>query len=154
VSNDQIPNMMMLRMKSRPFKKNHRAQKGPLSWWLQNEAKYPRLAYLARNYLAVPASSATVERIFSRAGNEWSCGMCSLAKRSWAQTGFKPVSNRRFRTEPPQPWTVCVLFFFVSQSSVGNLTLYLSFLLFGGDPRGTPARSASRNGCGQEAKRF
>jgi hypothetical protein len=40
--------------------------KDPLSWWLQNEVKYPRLAYLARNYLAIPASSATVERIFSR----------------------------------------------------------------------------------------
>jgi hypothetical protein len=53
------------------FQKEPPCTKDPFSWWLQNEAKYPRLAYLARNYLAVPASFATVERIFSWAGNEF-----------------------------------------------------------------------------------
>lgn len=40
-----------------------------LEFWKVQEALFPRLALLARNYLAVPASSATVERVFSRAGN-------------------------------------------------------------------------------------
>ena len=40
----------------------------PLPFWKSHELEFPRLAILARNYLAVPASSATVERVFSRAG--------------------------------------------------------------------------------------
>jgi hypothetical protein len=89
--------MMMLRMKSRPFKKNHRWHKGSsLSWWLQNEAKYPRLAYLARNYLAVPASYATVERIFfSRAGNVLSLKRLKNVRQHAAsvQPATKPTKN-------------------------------------------------------------
>jgi hypothetical protein len=41
----------------------------PLEWWKFNEKLYPHLAQLAKEYLAIPASSATVERLFSRAGN-------------------------------------------------------------------------------------
>jgi hypothetical protein len=41
----------------------------PLSWWSFNSMVYPHLAKLAREYLALPASSATVERLFSRAGS-------------------------------------------------------------------------------------
>jgi hypothetical protein len=38
----------------------------PLTWWREREAQLPSLARLARTYLALTASSATVERIFSR----------------------------------------------------------------------------------------
>ncbi len=38
-----------------------------LEWWKRNELKYPCLARLARLYLAVPATSAPSERIWSRA---------------------------------------------------------------------------------------
>jgi hypothetical protein len=41
----------------------------PLEFWKTYQLHYPGVAMLARNYLAVPASSATVERVFSRAGN-------------------------------------------------------------------------------------
>ena len=37
----------------------------PLEWWRSRAAKYPALAQLARSYLAIPAISASVERIFS-----------------------------------------------------------------------------------------
>lgn len=40
----------------------------PLVWWKQNEASFPRVASMAREYLAVPASSASVERVFSSVG--------------------------------------------------------------------------------------
>ena len=36
-----------------------------LQWWKVNAAAYPRLAAMARDYLAIPATSAPVERVFS-----------------------------------------------------------------------------------------
>jgi hypothetical protein len=38
----------------------------PLHWWKQKEYLFPRIARLARKYLALPASSAPSERIFSK----------------------------------------------------------------------------------------
>lgn len=38
-----------------------------LDWWKVHELHYPNLAKLARIYLGMPASSATEERVFSRA---------------------------------------------------------------------------------------
>ncbi|KAL3761407.1 hypothetical protein ACHAWU_007366 [Discostella pseudostelligera] len=40
----------------------------PLDWWRDNSTKYPNLALLALEYLAIPATSAPSERVFSRAG--------------------------------------------------------------------------------------
>jgi hypothetical protein len=40
----------------------------PLVWWRSHKVKYPRLALTARVALAVPATSAPSERIFSFAG--------------------------------------------------------------------------------------
>jgi hypothetical protein len=39
-----------------------------LAWWKINQDKYPRLARMARQLLAVPATSACCERFFSAAG--------------------------------------------------------------------------------------
>ena len=39
-----------------------------LDFWRTHEAKYPHLARMARQYLAVPASCASVERLFSSVG--------------------------------------------------------------------------------------
>ncbi len=39
-----------------------------LDYWRLNAPKYPRLAKLAKHYLSIPASSASVERLFSTAG--------------------------------------------------------------------------------------
>jgi hypothetical protein len=40
----------------------------PLTWWAVNDNRYPRIATLARKFLCIPASSASVERMFSVAG--------------------------------------------------------------------------------------
>lgn len=39
-----------------------------LEWWKVHDSRFPSLARMARQYLAVPASSASVERLFSSVG--------------------------------------------------------------------------------------
>ncbi|KAE8239108.1 hypothetical protein A4X13_0g8248 [Tilletia indica] len=41
------------------------------NWWKDNEVEFPNLAKLARIYLAIPGSTASVERVFPTAG--WIC---------------------------------------------------------------------------------
>ena len=41
----------------------------PLTWWAANKATYPNVARLARKLLAMPATSGTSERLFSKAGD-------------------------------------------------------------------------------------
>ena len=40
----------------------------PLVWWAENEVNFPALSVMARQYLGVPATSASAERLFSIAG--------------------------------------------------------------------------------------
>jgi hypothetical protein len=40
----------------------------PLDWWRKNEDRFPKIARIARQILALQASSANVERVFSHAG--------------------------------------------------------------------------------------
>ena len=40
----------------------------PLMWWKQHVQEFPRLARMTSQYLAVPATSASPERLFSSAG--------------------------------------------------------------------------------------
>ena len=46
-----------------------------LQWWKAHAAVYPCLAAMARDYLAIPATSAPVERVFS-AGTRLSRSSC------------------------------------------------------------------------------
>ena len=50
----------------------------PLVWWKKNATKFPLLATLAREYLAIPATSAPSERIWSRAARILSLSRASL----------------------------------------------------------------------------
>lgn len=50
----------------------------PLEFWRVKATTYPYLAALARRVLAVPASSSSVERLFSNAGNVITKKRCSL----------------------------------------------------------------------------
>ena len=42
----------------------------PLNWWSVNATNYPIISVLAKKYLAIPASSASSERVFSMAKNK------------------------------------------------------------------------------------
>jgi hypothetical protein len=39
----------------------------PLEWWAANKINFPVLSVMARQYLGVPAASASIERLFSLA---------------------------------------------------------------------------------------
>jgi hypothetical protein len=49
-----------------------------LAWWKRNDSKYPLLAMLAHECLAIPATSASSERIWSRASRILSLKRASL----------------------------------------------------------------------------
>ena len=49
-----------------------RACADPLAEWKRIAGEFPVLARLARRYLAIPATNAAVERLFSAAGNVYS----------------------------------------------------------------------------------
>lgn len=40
----------------------------PIKWWRERRGAFPILSKLAAKYLSIPASSASVERVFSQAG--------------------------------------------------------------------------------------
>ncbi len=40
----------------------------PLMWWKQHQQEFPRLARMDRQYLIVPVSSTSPERLFSSVG--------------------------------------------------------------------------------------
>lgn len=50
----------------------------PLMFWKENQNSFPNLSVLACKYLAIPASSAPVERIFSVAGKIFRPDRCHL----------------------------------------------------------------------------
>ena len=62
--------------------------KCPLAFWKSNELAFPLLAPLAKKFLAVPASSASVERMFNISGHVFS------NKRR--RTGFRLFENLVF----------------------------------------------------------
>lgn len=47
----------------------HETFNNPLDWWRLRQDKFPRVSKLARKLLAIPATSAPPERVFSSAGN-------------------------------------------------------------------------------------
>ena len=64
-------------MNERPLYRNQKqvgvnrvkAHGGPLKWWAGKQSRFLNVAKLARKYLAVQASSAASERLFSVGGN-------------------------------------------------------------------------------------
>ena len=49
--------------------KNFTKDENALQFWRAKQTAYPNLSKLAKKILAVPATSAPIERVFSHAGN-------------------------------------------------------------------------------------
>lgn len=68
----------------------------PLEWWRSRMHKYPLLAAVARTVLAVPATSADAERLFSEAGSVKTANRNRLTGDSvtllvWLKQAWKPI---------------------------------------------------------------
>ena len=60
----------------------------PLNWWSVNATNYPIISVLAKKYLAIPASSASSERVFSTAKNITDIKKMAPASRKTSQDHF------------------------------------------------------------------
>jgi hypothetical protein len=47
---------------------NTLGDQGVLEWWKSHQSMYPNLSRMARQFLALPAASTGVERLFSASG--------------------------------------------------------------------------------------
>jgi len=69
----------------------------PFKWWASQEKRFPILSRLAKKFLAIPATSASSERLFSDAGNIMTVKCANLlpstfehlvfCKRNWRLVG-------------------------------------------------------------------
>jgi hypothetical protein len=62
----------------------------PLIWWVKNRLAYPKLSRMALDYLSVPATSTTVERVFSlgrRLLPFTRCGLSAASMRTYLCLG-------------------------------------------------------------------
>ena len=63
-----------------------------LKWWADNKKRFPNLARMARQYLGCPASSATVERLFSIVGIAFSDKRMSSTASTLESIAFTKVN--------------------------------------------------------------
>ena len=60
----------------------YKSEQDAMLWWLEHRQQFPNLEVMARQYLGCPATSATVERLFSKVGLAFS----KLRKSAEAET--------------------------------------------------------------------
>ena len=49
------------------------SETNPLDWWKTHQKSFPKVSYLAKRYLCIPATSSPSERVFSTGGNIVTC---------------------------------------------------------------------------------
>ena len=71
-----------------------------LKYWTNNRKKFPLLSRLARKFLCIPASSATLERVFSTAGNAVSERRTSLSIDNIEMLVYMKENMKELKTIP------------------------------------------------------
>jgi hypothetical protein len=66
----------------------------PLAWWLTHKDSFPLLSTLARRYLAIPATAAQAERVWSTAGRIATDRRAMLRTGSIAEQTFLSINHR------------------------------------------------------------
>lgn len=77
-------------------------QDDPLAWWRAREASLPALALLARQYLAVPVSSVSCERVFSASGITMNKQRTKLSAATFGELVFLRHNRELFGTLFPE----------------------------------------------------
>ena len=62
--------------------------KNPLTFWKKNSSIFPQLARVVRKYFAIPATSASVDRVFNQAGKILHQDRSHLLPKNFANLGF------------------------------------------------------------------
>ena len=65
-----------------------------IQWWRDNKNKFPNLSVMARQCLGTPATSATVERLFSHVGF-----VCAKARKSLKPKTVQDIAFAKMNTE-------------------------------------------------------
>ena len=60
----------------------------PFNWWASNQTRFPSIAVVARQYLAIPATSVASERLFSKCGLIYSNRRAALSPQHMEQLVF------------------------------------------------------------------
>ena len=61
-------------------------------WWQEHRSEFPNLEVMARQYLGCPATSATVERLFSKVGLDFSDKKKSSSAETLADRAFTKIN--------------------------------------------------------------
>ena len=72
----------------------------PLVWWKEHEKQFPNIAILAKALLAIPATSASSERVFSVAGLTVSKNRARLSSSIFASMVYMHEFYRFMKTNP------------------------------------------------------
>jgi len=74
----------------------------PLDWWRIRSQNFPKLAKIARKYLAIPATSVSSERLFSDAGNLISAKRTNLDTKLVGQMLFLKRNIKTMKVFAPE----------------------------------------------------
>ena len=70
----------------------------PLEWWASRSSTLPKLASVARKYLAIPATSVPCERLFSVSGNIMNKRRTRLSSTTFGKIVFCNANEKRYGT--------------------------------------------------------
>jgi hypothetical protein len=68
----------------------------PLEWWAANEINFPALIVMSRQYLGVPATSASTESLFILAGRAFN-DLCQSMKEEMLEILMWALINKEKR---------------------------------------------------------